>query len=151
MMAMTYGNVYVASVAMGAKDEHTLRAFLEAEAYEGVSIIIAYSHCIAHGIEMTDALRNQKALVDSGQWLLYRYNPLLELKGENPLKLDSRAPKLATTDYLHMENRFKQLEKLNPDEAKKLFAEIEDDIMTRWHMYEYLSTRSYKKPVVTES
>ena len=74
-MAMTYGNVYVASVAMGAKDEHTLKAFLEAEAYDGPSIIIAYSHCIAHGIDMTTAMSDQKVAVDSGQWLLYRYNP----------------------------------------------------------------------------
>ncbi len=75
LMAMAYGNVYVASVAMGAKDEHTLKAFLEAEAYDGPSIIIAYSHCIAHGIDMTTAMQNQKAAVDSGQWLLYRFNP----------------------------------------------------------------------------
>ena len=75
LMAMTYGNIYVASVAMGAKDEHTLKAFLEAEAYDGPAIIIAYSHCIAHGINMTTAMQNQKAAVNSGQWLLYRYNP----------------------------------------------------------------------------
>ena len=75
LMAMTYGTIYVASVAMGAKDEHTLKAFLEAEAYDGPALIIAYSHCIAHGINMTTANQNQKAAVNSGQWLLYRYNP----------------------------------------------------------------------------
>ena len=91
-MAMSYGNVYVASVAMGAKDEHTLKAFLEAEAYDGPSIIIAYSHCIAHGIDMTTGLQNQKAAVDTGQWLLYRYHPDRTLHGENPLTLDSRTP-----------------------------------------------------------
>ncbi len=90
MMAMSYGNVYVASVAMGAKDEHTLKAFLEAEAYDGPSIIIAYSHCIAHGIDMTTGMQDQKAAVDSGQWLLYRYNPDRIAAGENPLMLDSR-------------------------------------------------------------
>src|SRR5213078_2648058 len=92
MIAMTYGTVYVARVAMGAKDEHTLKAFLEAEAYEGASIIIAYSHCIAHGINMTTAMSDQKIAVDSGQWLLYRYNPERTLVGENPLSLDSRTP-----------------------------------------------------------
>ena len=85
LMAMSYGNVYVASVAMGAKDEHTLKAFLEAEAYDGPSLIIAYSHCIAHGINMTTAMTDQKPAVDSGQWLLYRYNPERALQGENPL------------------------------------------------------------------
>src|SRR6188508_2484112 len=75
LMAMTYGNIYVASVAMGAKDEHTLKAFLEAEAFEGPALIIAYSHCIAHGINMTTGMQNQKAAVNSGHWLLYRYNP----------------------------------------------------------------------------
>ena len=87
LMAMTYGNVYVASVAMGAKDEHTLKAFIEAEAHPGPSLIIAYSHCIAHGINMTTAMQNQKALVQSGQWLLYRFDPARTARGENPLQL----------------------------------------------------------------
>ena len=94
LIAMTYGNIYVASVAMGAKDEHTLKAFLEAEAYDGPALIIAYSHCIAHGINMTTAMQNQKAAVQSGQWLLYRYNPDLARAGQNPLHLDSAPPKL---------------------------------------------------------
>src|SRR5437764_692122 len=92
LMAMTYGNIYVASVAMGAKDEHTLKALLEAEAYDGPALIIAYSHCIAHGIDMAKGMQNQKAAVDSGQWLLYRYNPDLQGQGESPLVLDSRGP-----------------------------------------------------------
>ena len=92
LIAMSYGNVYVASVAMGAKDEHTLKAFLEAEAYDGPSLIIAYSHCIAHGINMTTAMADQKSGGRSGQWLLYRYNPERADAGENPLTLDSRAP-----------------------------------------------------------
>ena len=91
---MTYGNIYVARVAMGAKDEHTLKAFLEAEAYDGPALIIAYSHCIAHGINMTTAMQNQKAAVNSGQWLLYRYNPTAPQRGENPLQLDSPAPRI---------------------------------------------------------
>src|SRR5207344_2273413 len=87
LIAMTYGTVYVASVAMGAKDEHTLRAFLEAESYPGPSLIIAYSHCIAHGINMTTSMSDQKIAVDAGQWLLYRYHPERAAIGENPLSL----------------------------------------------------------------
>jgi pyruvate-ferredoxin/flavodoxin oxidoreductase len=144
LIAMTYGNIYVASVAVGAKDEHTLRAFLEAEAYDGPSLIIAYSHCIAHGINMTTAMRNQKAAVDSGQWLLYRFNPERAKQGENPLHLDSNAPKIPVQNYLHMENRFKMLLKSQPAEAKHLFKEVQQDVNSRWRFYEYLSTRELK-------
>src|SRR6202007_1803670 len=115
-MAMSYGNVYVASVAMGAKDEHTLKAFLEAEAYDGPSIIIAYAHCIAHGIDMTTGLQDQKAAVDSGQWLLYRYNPERAVANENPLVLDSRSPTRRVQDYMLMETRFKMLTKSKPED-----------------------------------
>ena len=117
LMAMTYGNVYVASVAMGAKDEHTLKAFLEAEAYDGPSIIIAYSHCIAHGIDMTTAMTDQKVAVESGQWLLYRYNPERAAAGENPLALDSRAPTRKVQDYMLQQTRFKMLTKSKPEDA----------------------------------
>ncbi len=141
LIAMTYGNVYVASVAMGAKDEHTLRAFLEAEAYEGPSLIIAYSHCIAHGINMTTAMRNQKAAVDTGQWLLYRYHPERAEKGENPLHLDSREPKMPVKQYLLMENRFKMLLKTRPHDARELFKKAQEDINSRWALYEYLAAR----------
>src|SRR5690348_10929981 len=99
-MAMSYGNVYVASVAMGARDEHTLKAFIEAEAYDGPSLIVAYSHCIAHGIDMVAGLQHQKAAVESGQWLLYRYDPRRGEAGDNPLQLDSRAPKIPLEQYL---------------------------------------------------
>ena len=142
LIAMTYGDVYVASVAMGAKDEHTIRAFLEAEAYEGPSLIIAYSHCIAHGINMTTAMRNQKAAVDSGQWLLYRFNPERAKQGENPLHLDSQAPKIPVQQYLYMENRFKMLLKTRPIEAKRLFNEAQQEINSRWSLYEYLAART---------
>ncbi|MGQ9806298.1 MAG: pyruvate:ferredoxin (flavodoxin) oxidoreductase [Chlorobiales bacterium] len=145
LMAMTYENVYVASVAIGARDEHTLRTFLEAEAYEGVSLIIAYSHCIAHGIEMHDALHHQKTMVDSGQWLLYRYNPELVAKGENPLRLDSKSPKATVKSFLESENRFKQLEKLHPEEAEKLFAEAQHDADMRYHFYEFLASRKFSE------
>ncbi|HEX3035296.1 MAG TPA: pyruvate:ferredoxin (flavodoxin) oxidoreductase [Thermodesulfobacteriota bacterium] len=144
LIAMTYGNIYVASVAMGAKDEHTLRAFLEAEAYDGPALIIAYSHCIAHGINMTTAMQNQKAAVDSGQWLLYRYNPERAKDGENPLHIDSRSPKIPVQQYLLMENRFKMLLKTKPEEAKRLFNEAQQDVNTRRSLYEYLAARGNK-------
>ncbi len=141
LIAMSYGNVYVASVAMGARDEHTLRAFLEAESYEGPSLIIAYSHCIAHGINMTTAMQNQKAAVNSGQWLLYRYDPRRTARGENPLQLDSRPPKQKVGEYLLMENRFKMLTKSHPDHAKLLFKMAQEDTETRFRFYEYLAAR----------
>jgi pyruvate-ferredoxin/flavodoxin oxidoreductase len=141
MMAMSYGNVYVASVAMGAKDEHTLKAFLEAEAYDGPSLIIAYSHCIAHGINMTTAMSDQKVAVDSGQWLLYRYHPERTVAGENPLILDSRTPTRKVRDYLQQQTRFKMLLKSKPEDAKRLWQEAQQDAETRYRLYEYLAQR----------
>jgi pyruvate-ferredoxin/flavodoxin oxidoreductase len=141
LMAMSYGNVYVASVAMGAKDEHTLKAFLEAEAYDGPSLIIAYSHCIAHGINMTTAMSDQKVAVESGQWLLYRYHPERNLAGENPLILDSRTPTRKVKEYLQQQTRFKMLAKSQPEHAKLLWAEAQQDAETRYHLYEYLAQR----------
>jgi pyruvate-ferredoxin/flavodoxin oxidoreductase len=138
LIAMGYGNVYVASVAMGARDEHTLKAFLEAEAYDGPSLIIAYSHCIAHGIDMTVGMQHQKAAVNSGQWLLYRYHP--ESSG-NPLTLDSSAPKIPVETYLRSENRFRMLEQSEPEEAKQLFAAAQDDANARRNYYLYLAAR----------
>jgi pyruvate-ferredoxin/flavodoxin oxidoreductase len=126
---------------MGAKDEHTLRAFLEAEAYPGASLIIAYSHCIAHGINMTTAMQNQKAAVESGQWLLYRYNPERTEHGENPLQLDSLAPKIPVGRYMYMENRFKMLSKSKPEDAKRVLKEAQNDVNARWKFYEYLAAR----------
>jgi pyruvate-ferredoxin/flavodoxin oxidoreductase len=143
LIAMSYGNVYVARVALGAKDEQTLRAFIEAEAYDGPSLIIAYSHCIAHGIDMKTALKNHKAAVDTGQWLLYRYHPDRAERGENPLQMDSRAPKLPLREYLQMENRFKMLELTKPEVASVLFEEAQGDVNTRWALYEYLASRPY--------
>jgi pyruvate-ferredoxin/flavodoxin oxidoreductase len=141
MMAMSYGNVYVASVAMGAKDEHTLKAFLEAEAYDGPSIIIAYSHCIAHGIDMTTAMSDQKVAVDSGQWLLYRYNPERTLAGQNPLTLDCRTPSRKVKDYFLQQTRFKMLLKSKPEDAKRLWQEAQEDADTRYRLYEYMAQR----------
>jgi len=141
LMAMTYGNVYVASVAMGAKDEHTLKAFLEAEAYDGPSLIIAYSHCIAHGIDMTTAMSDQKVAVESGQWLLYRYNPERELAGENPLVLDSRAPTRKVQEYLLQQTRFKMLTKSKPEVAEHLWKQAQQDAEHRYRLYESMATR----------
>jgi len=146
LIAMTYGNVYVATVALGARDEHTLKAFLEAEAYEGPSLIIAYSHCIAHGIDMATAMQHHKAAVDCGQWLLYRYNPDRAKQGENPLSLDSRAPKLPVEQYLYTENRFKMLTKSNPAMAKRLLREAQRHVNERWRLYEYLAAFKPESP-----
>lgn len=143
LIAMSYGSVYVASVAMGAKDEHTLKAFLEAEAYEGPSLIIAYSHCIAHGIDMTKGMQDQKTAVESGQWMLYRYNPDRLLTGENPLILDSRAPTRKVQDFLQMETRFKMLTKSRPEAVKELWQQAQRDAEARYKMYEYLSQRKF--------
>ena len=145
LMAMCYGNVYVASVAMGAKDEHTLKAFLEAEVYDGPSLIIAYSHCIAHGINMTTGMSDQKLAVESGEWLLYRYNPERGAAGENPLILDSRTPTKKVQDFMNMETRFKMLTKSNPEEAKQLWQQAQHDAQTRYRLYEYLAQRKGEK------
>jgi pyruvate-ferredoxin/flavodoxin oxidoreductase len=148
LIAMSYGNVYVASVAMGYKDEHTLRAFIEAEAYPGPSLIIAYSHCIAHGIDLDRGVgaQHQKMAVESGQWLLYRYDPTRSARGENPLQLDSPAAKMKVQDYLMSENRFKMLTKSKPEDAKKLFAQAQVDADMRWQLYSYMAARKSAAP-----
>ena len=139
LIAMSYGNVYVASIALGANDQQALKAIIEAEAYDGPSIIIAYSHCIAHGINMTTAMKDQKAAVAAGQWLLYRFDPQKLEKGENPIALDSRAPSVPVEQFLMMENRFKMLTKSKPEEAKHLFALAQKDADFRWKLFEYLA------------
>ena len=144
LMAMSYGHVYVATVAMGAKDEQTLKAFTEAEAYEGPALIIAYSHCIAHGINMTLGLQHQKAAVQSGQWVLYRYNPDRVKLGLNPLQLDSGVAKMKVEQYLGMENRFKMLTKTKPEDAKVLFQKAQQDADARWRFYEAMAARDFK-------
>jgi pyruvate-ferredoxin/flavodoxin oxidoreductase len=146
LIAMTYGHIYVASVALGAKDEQALRAFVEAESYPGPSLIIAYSHCIAHGIavDMGVGARQQKLAVETGQWLLYRFDPRRAEAGENPLQLDSQAAKAKLQDYLLTENRFKMLTKSKPEEAKKLFAQAQVDADRRWKFYQFLSGRDTK-------
>ena len=149
-IAMTYGHVYVASVAMGAKDEHTLRAFLEAERYDGPALIIAYSHCIAHGINMTTAFSDQKTAVSSGYWPLFRYNPELTAEGKNPFILDSAAPKIPFKERADRENRFKMLEKSHPEKAKELLKLAQQDIYDRWAIYEQMASQSPKSPEVNK-
>jgi len=143
MISMSYGNAYVASVAFGARDEQTLKAFLEAETYDGPSIIIAYSHCIAQGINMATALDNQKAAVDSGHWILYRYNPQLLLEGKNPLILDSKKPKMPVAQFLDMENRFRMLKKSHKALAEGYYEAIQKEVDARWAHYEYLAARRF--------
>ena len=140
LMAMSYGNVYVAKIAMGSNDQHTLRAILEAEAYDGPSLIIAYSHCIAHGINMGTAMHNQKAAVDSGYWPLYRYNPDLEKGNKNPFKLDSKGLKIKLKDYAYLETRYKMLTKSHPQLAEQLIVEAQNDVIRKWNEYERLAS-----------
>jgi pyruvate-ferredoxin/flavodoxin oxidoreductase len=146
LIAMSYGNIYVASVAMGAKDEHTLKAFVEAESFPGPSLIIAYSHCIAHGIALDTGIgaKQQKLAVESGQWLLYRYDPRRTERGENPLQLDSSAAKSKVKDFMMTENRFKMLTKSKPDDAKKFFEQSQSDADRRWKFYQFMAARDTK-------
>jgi len=140
LMAITYGTVYVASVAMGARDEHTIRAFLEAESYPGPSLIIAYSHCIAHGIDMARGMEHQKAAVDSGRWLLYRYDPRRADRGENPLQLDSPGQRRPLEDALEQENRFRMLRYSQPERARALARQAQAELERRWATYKALAS-----------
>jgi len=135
MLAMTYGNIYVARVAMGANDRQTIKAFLEAEAYDGPSLILAYSHCIAHGYDLRFGLDQQKAAVQSGYWPLFRYHPDLGMEGKNPFQLDSRAPKLPLEKYIYREGRYRMLQQSDPERAGKLLELAQSDVKVRWEMY----------------
>jgi pyruvate-ferredoxin/flavodoxin oxidoreductase len=143
LMAMAYGNVYVANVAVGANDAQTVRAFIEAEAYKGPSLIVAYSHCIAHGINMTKGLESQRKAVDSGHFPLFRFNPDLAAQGKNPLKLDSRAPAIRYEDYAYSQTRFKMLTKSKPEDAKRFLELAQRDAAARWRLYEHLAAMHY--------
>jgi len=137
LMAMNYGNVYVARVAMGGSDMQTLKAFLEAEAYDGPSLIIAYSHCIAHGYDLVHGLDQQKLAVTTGYWPLFRYNPHLAQQGKNPLQLDSKAPALPLEKYIYNETRYTMLTHSDPDAAARLLKEAQEDVIQRWKLYEH--------------
>jgi pyruvate-ferredoxin/flavodoxin oxidoreductase len=138
-MAMSYGYVYVASVAMGANMNQTIKAFTEAEAYDGPSLIIAYAPCINHGIDMSRTQQEEKLAVDTGYWILYRFNPLLEAEGKNPLILDSREPKLDYQTFLDNEIRYKTLVQQYPDQAKILFKQAAEEAKKRWEDYKKLA------------
>ena len=137
MMAMTYGYVYVARIAMGGSDTQTIKAFLEAEAYEGPSLIIAYSHCIAHGYDLAHGMEQQKAAVLSGYWPLFRYNPDLVKEGKNPLQLDSKPPTLPLEKYIYNETRYTMLAQSKPDQARWLLQLAQEDVRARWKLYEH--------------
>jgi pyruvate-ferredoxin/flavodoxin oxidoreductase len=139
LLAMTYGNTYVAKVAMGANPNQTVRAFVEAESYPGPSLIIAYSHCIAHGINMTKGYQEQKRAIDCGQWVLYRFDPRLKGQGKNPLVLDSKAPTLDVEEYMYGENRYRVLKQTNPEAAAKLLELARADAAERYALMEQLS------------
>jgi pyruvate-ferredoxin/flavodoxin oxidoreductase len=139
LMAMAYGNVYVARIAMGAKDALTLRAFLEAESYAGPSILIAYSHCIAHGYDLAGGLRQQQLAVDSGHWPLYRFDPRRIEQGLAPLQLDSKAPQVPLGDYVRNETRYRMIEQSHPEAFAELLACAQSDAGSRFAHLERLA------------
>jgi pyruvate-ferredoxin/flavodoxin oxidoreductase len=139
LTAMRYGNVYVAQIAMGANDTHTVKAFLEAEAHPGPSLIISYGHCIAHGIDMSKGLQQQKLAVESGYWPLYRFNPKLEEEGKNPFQLDSHDPKIPLEDYIYNEGRYRMLKQSDPEVAKFLLGKAQKAVNHRWRQYKQMA------------
>ena len=141
LMALSYGYVYVAKVAMGADPMQTLKAFREAEAYDGPSIIIAYSHCIAHGYDLVKGCDEQKKAVASGHWPLFRYNPGLCAEGKNPLSLDSKEPSIKLEEYIYNENRYKVLQKSDPERAKALLEKAQLLVKDQYDLYRYLADR----------
>src|SRR5215468_6558752 len=134
---MTYGHVYVARVAMGGGDIQTLRAFQEAESYEGPSLIIAYSHCIAHGYDLRHGMDQQKAAVQAGHWPLFRYNPDLAKEGRSPLQLDSKPPTMPLRQYAYNEARYSMLAHSSPEVAAELLGRAQADVLARWRLYEH--------------
>jgi pyruvate-ferredoxin/flavodoxin oxidoreductase len=146
MMAINYGNVYVAHVAMGSNDMQTLKAFVEAEAYDGPSLIVAYSHCIAHGYDLVHGLDQQKLAVQSGHWPLFRYNPALVAQGKNPLQLDSKAPSIPLEKYIYNETRYTMLTRSNPEVAKELLKDAQEQVNQRWALYEQLAAVKVAAP-----
>ncbi len=144
MIAMSYGYIYVAHVAMGGNDQQTLRAFLEAEAYDGPALIIAYSHCINHGIDMRKGLDQQRLAVQSGIWPLYRYNPDLAAQGKNPLIIDSKDPSIPVQEYAYNETRYRMLVQADEARAEKLMEQAREDVAKRWNLYRQMAAIQYK-------
>jgi pyruvate-ferredoxin/flavodoxin oxidoreductase len=145
MMAIAYGSVYVARVAMGANDQHTLKAFLEAESYDGPSIIIAYSHCAMHGIDMAKGLEQQKLAVQSGQWAMYRYDPRLAAEGKNPLMIDYKEPTVSVDQYMYNETRFRMLTQSDEERAENLLKLAKEDAKARWNFYSQMAAMHYEQ------
>jgi pyruvate-ferredoxin/flavodoxin oxidoreductase len=145
MIAMAYGTVYVARVAL-SNPAQCIKAFLEAEAFNGPSLIIAYSHCIAHGINMTTGIDEQKKAVSSGYWTLFRYNPNLACEGKNPLQLDSKKPTISFEDYALSENRYRVLKKNNPKEAAHLMQQAAAWTARRFDLYEKMAAMTFTDP-----
>ena len=143
LIAMAYGYVYVAKIAMGASDQQTLTAFHEADAYDGPSLIIAYSHCIAHGIDMRKGLEQQKLAVNSGYWPLYRYNPMLAAEGKNPLTIDSKDPSIPLKDYIYNETRYRMLVQSDEQRAEDLLKLAQQDVQSRWSYYKQMAAMHY--------
>ena len=143
LIAMSYGYVYVARIAMGANDQQTLKALLEAESYDGPSLVIAYSHCIAHGFDMAKGLEQQKLAVQSGHWPMYRYDPRLALHGQNPLVIESKAPSIPISQYAYNETRYKMLTQMNEERAEELMKEAQQDAKARWTLYQQMASMHY--------
>jgi len=150
LMAIAYGNVYVAQVAFGAKDVQTLRAFLEAESYDGPSLLIAYCPCIAHGVDMSNNLRQQDLAVNSGHWPLFRYDPRRAEQGENPLHMDSREPSIPYRDFAATETRFSMLAHAHPEDAERYMREAQRAISSRYRWYTQLAKLAVDDKVVDE-
>jgi pyruvate-ferredoxin/flavodoxin oxidoreductase len=145
LIAMSYGNVYVARIAMGASDQQTLKAIIEAEAYDGPSLVIAYATCINHGIDMARGLEQQKLAVQSGHWPLYRYNPGLAAEGKNPLVIDSKEPSISFEQYAYNETRYRMLAQSDEERAEMLLKEAQQDVKARWNLYEQMAAMHYGK------
>ena len=139
MLAVSYGNIYVAQIAMGANDAQTIKAIIEAESYEGTSLIIAYSHCIAHGYDMRNGLDQQKKAAASGYWPLYRYDPRLAKENKNPFQLDSKAPSITLDKFVYNEGRYRMLTQTDEGRAEELLKLAQEDVKERWKMYERLA------------
>ena len=143
LLALSYGNVYVARIAMGANDVQTVKAFIEAERYDGPSVILAYSHCIAHGYNLKYGMQQQKLAVDSGHWTIFRYNPDLVKEGKNPLTLDCKAPHAPIEEFMYNETRFKMVTKMNPKAAKEFLQKAQTQVHRSWKVYESLAAMDF--------
>jgi pyruvate-ferredoxin/flavodoxin oxidoreductase len=151
MIMATYGNIYVAQIAFGANPAQTVKAFLEAEAYDGPSLVVAYSTCTGHGIDMSKGIEAQRKAVACGHWPLYRYNPELRAQGKTPLVIDSKDPSLPVAEYIYSENRYRMLRTANPDLAARLLRRTEEDVKRRWGFLKHVAARSFRPPEETPS